>query len=83
MVFLNKSECFLYTLIKCFFPQIVAPFPGYISRTNRDDEVVIKATGGSLQDVNIYITNIHPEGVDHPSDENDKGKLVSDIYIYM
>ncbi|VDI06314.1 Hypothetical predicted protein [Mytilus galloprovincialis] len=60
-----------------YHEDIVAPFPGYITRTNRDDEVVIKATGGSLQDVNIYITNIHPEGVDHPSDENDKGKLVS------
>ncbi|XP_076116635.1 uncharacterized protein LOC143084113 [Mytilus galloprovincialis] len=60
-----------------YHEDIVAPFPGYITRTNRDDEVVIKATGGSLQDVNIYITNIHPEGVDHPSDENDKGKLIA------
>ncbi|KAK6174798.1 hypothetical protein SNE40_013376 [Patella caerulea] len=41
--------------------KIVAPFPGYImlSPTN-DNEVIIQATGGSLKDTKLIITNIKP-----------------------
>jgi hypothetical protein len=50
-------------------------------RTHKDDEIEIKATGGSLQDVHIYITNIRPESNIQRSDDPEFiGKLVSQCY---
>jgi len=50
-------------------------------RTDRDDEIEIRATGGSLQDVHIYITNIRPESnIQHSDDPEYIGKLVSQCY---
>ena len=52
-------------------------------RTDRDDEIEIRATGGSLQDVHIYITNIRPESnIQHSDDPEYIGKLVSQCYCH-
>lgn len=74
---IKDCSCTLHECL-CFLVQIVAPFPGYITKSNKgNDEIVIQATGGSLQDVSIYITNINPS--DDIPDYGEEGKLVSPI----
>ncbi|VDI70196.1 Hypothetical predicted protein [Mytilus galloprovincialis] len=51
--------------------RIVAPFAGYVMLTDRPNEILIKTTGGSLKDMEVYITNISPMStILHPNDEN-------------
>ncbi|CAG2233867.1 unnamed protein product [Mytilus edulis] len=39
---------------------VVAPFPGAIMLSTRPNEIIIKAKGGSVKDMDIIITNIEP-----------------------
>ncbi|XP_052090897.1 uncharacterized protein LOC127727822 [Mytilus californianus] len=51
--------------------RIVAPFAGYMMLTDRPNEILIKTTGGSLKDMEVYITNISPKStILHPNDDN-------------
>lgn len=41
--------------------QVVAPFPGSIILSNKSsNEIIIKAKGGSIKDMDIIITNVEP-----------------------
>jgi len=51
--------------------------------SDRPNEVIIKATGGSLKDIDVYITNVQPiDTILHPTDENYIENLVS-LFINM
>ncbi|XP_048250793.1 uncharacterized protein LOC124111176 [Haliotis rufescens] len=48
---------------------VVAPFPGIIMLSNKPNEVIVMATGGSLKNTEIIITNVKPNStIQHPSD---------------
>lgn len=58
-------------LFYCNLFQIVAPFPGSIMLSKKSNEIIIKAKGGSVKDMDIIITNIEPDkdivAIDDPS----------------
>jgi hypothetical protein len=52
--------------------------------SDRPNEVIIKTTGGSLKDIDVYITNVQPmDTILLPTDDNYIDNLVSLLYIYV
>ena len=52
--------------------------------SDRPNEVIIKTTGGSLKDIDVYITNVQPrDTILLPTDDNYIDNLVSLLYVHF
>ncbi|CAC5401161.1 unnamed protein product [Mytilus coruscus] len=50
--------------------EVIAPFSGFARLSDNENEVIIKATGGFVRDIDIVIRNIKPNSnILHPDDE--------------